>query len=122
MATYDAADLLARCIRLAQRPAVDASMATSDWYALLTEGQAHHFNLYAAHVPHVLMGAPVTLTSADGGVTFPFPNDASGNPLFPLAVEIYDATGPARLLRPSAYFDASGDYVFEGNKIRFPQN
>lgn len=97
-------------------------MPDTTWYALLTEAQAHYFNVYAAHFPYVLFGAPTTLTSSDGGITFPFPNDPAGNPTFPLAVEVYDATGPARVLRPGAYWDASADFVWEGNKIRFPQN
>ena len=39
MATYDSADLLARCQRLALRPSTDEETAAADWFALITEGQ-----------------------------------------------------------------------------------
>lgn len=117
MAQWDSPYLLAAVKALAVRPSVDAAMSDAAWYLLLEMAQTHWTNVLAAQVPWVLMGAPVTLTTADGGVTYTFPSGIA-----PLAVEVYDATGPARLLRPSAYFDASGDYVWESATIRFPQN
>lgn len=117
MAQWDSPYLLAACKALAVRPSTDATMSDSAWYLLLELAQTKWTNIFASQVPWTMMGAPVTLTSADGGTTFTFPGGIQ-----PLAVEVYDATGPARLLRPGAYFDASADYVWEGSVIRFPQN
>ena len=117
MAQWDSAYLLAAVKALAVRPDTDATMPDASWYLLLELAQSHWTNVLSSQVPWVLMGPPTTLTSADGGVTFTFPGGIQ-----PLAVEVYDATGPARLLRPGAYFDASADYVWEGATIRFPQN
>jgi hypothetical protein len=116
VASFDAADLLARVKVLAQRPVPDESVPDATWYSLLTEAQAHWTNVFATQVPFVLMSAPVSLTTSDGGFTYQFPNS-----IYPLAVEVYDTTTPARLLRPSSYWDSSGDYVWEGHQIRFPQ-
>ena len=113
--SYESADLLSRAKRLAQRPSSDEEMSDADWYALLTDAQRYYHGLVALHAPYVLMGAPVLLTSSDGGATYDF---AAG--VFPLAVEVYDSpTG--RLLRPGTYWDTNGDYVWEGNKIRIPR-
>jgi len=112
--SYDSADLLSRVKRLAQRPTSDEEMSDADWYALLTDAQRYYYGLFAVHCPYVLMGAPVLLTSTDGGYTYPF---ASG--VFPLAVEVYDSlTG--RLLRPGTYWDSNADYVWESTQIRIP--
>jgi hypothetical protein len=113
MATWDSADLLARCKRLSNRPSTDVGTADADWYALLTEAQAQWYDTYSAQVPYVLMGSPQTLTTADSGVTYTFPSSVT-----PLAVELYD--GNYRLLKPTTFYDTGGDYVWEGNKIRFP--
>jgi hypothetical protein len=119
MATWDSADLLLRCQRLWMETANAAAMTSGDasssvsWYALLTEAQAQWYDTYAAQVPYVLMGSPQTLTTADSGVTYTFPSSVT-----PLAVELYD--GNYRLLKPTAFYDTGGDYVWEGNKIRFP--
>ena len=116
MATFDSADLLARCRRLAARPTTDTSTLDTDWYALLTEAQATWVNTFAAQAPWVLMVPPTLLTSTDGGITYPFPGC-----VMPLAVELYDALDTGRILKPSSYFDPNGDYVWEGDHIRFPQ-
>ena len=114
MATWDAADLLARCQRESGVPSTTAFPADGDWYAWLTEAQALAYDHFAAQVPWVLMGAPVTLTTADSGATYTFASS-----IVPLAVEIYDAN--YRLLKNGAFWDRSADYVWEGNKIRFPR-
>ena len=115
MALWDRSDCLARCKRVALRPANDTQMADADWYALLTEAQAHYQPVFAAHFPSYYWSAPTQMTSADGGATYTF----SGS-ITPLKVEIYDSpTG--NLLRPSAYWDGSGGYVWEGSRIRFPE-
>jgi len=116
MALWDSSDLLSRVKFLSNRPTTDESVTDAQWYSLITEGQSHWTNVISAQAPWVLMGPPTALTSTDGGVTFPFPGC-----VFPLAVEMYDTTTPARLLRPCTYWDSSGDYVWEGDHIRFPQ-
>lgn len=119
MATWDAADLLARLRTTVNRPSTDESLTDAIGYQLLTEGQAHWTNTIAAQAPWVLMGAPTLLVSTDSGTTYPF-IDASSNSIAPLAVEIYDALA-GRLLKNGAFWDSSADYVWEGTKIRFPR-
>ena len=88
-------------------------MADADWYALLTEAQAEWYATFATYVPFVLMGAPTAMSTADSGATYTFSSS-----VYPTGgLEVYDsATG--RLLRPAAYWESAGDYVWEGNKIR----
>ena len=116
MATWDSADLLARCKRLALRPTTDEETADADWYALLSEAQAHWQPVFAAHFPYYYWSAPTVMSTADSGATYTF----SGS-ITPLRVEIYDAPNGV-LLKPCTYWDASGDYVWESSKIRWPQN
>jgi hypothetical protein len=92
-------------------------MSDPAWYLLLELAQSYWTGVFAVHFPYLMMSAPTALTTADGGLTYTFPGG-----IYPLAVELYDATGPATLLRPGAYFDSSADIVWEGNQIRFPQN
>lgn len=114
MANWDSPDLLARFKRLAQRPVTDSSLADSDIYALLTEGEGYWLGQWATHFPWLLWTAPTLLTSADGGVTYTFPGAIT-----PIKVELYSSLqGP--LLRPGAYWDGSCDYVWEGNRLRIP--
>lgn len=96
--------------------AADTTEADS-WYALLSEAQAEWYQTFAAMVPWVLISAPTTLTTADGGLTYTFPSGVT-----PIYVELYDTTTSGRPLRPGAYWDPSADYVWEGSKIRFPQS
>ena len=114
MALWDAAELLARCKRMAGVPTTTEFPADADWYAWLTEAQAHWYNVFAAQAPWVLMGAPQTLTTADSGATYTFPSSVT-----PLAVEVYDSQYD--LMKNGAFWDRSADYVWEGNKIRFPR-
>jgi hypothetical protein len=115
MASYDSADLLSRCKRLADVPDVDEGFDDTDWYALLTDAQHYYYGEFATHVPHVLMSAPTLLTTSDGGYTYALPSS-----LVPLHLEIYDsATG--RLLKHGAYWDSNADYTLEGTKIRRPR-
>ena len=114
MSTYDSADLLARCKRLADVPGVDEGFDDDDWYALLTDAQHHYYSEYATYVPHVLISAPTLLTSTDSNYTYNMPSS-----VVPLYVEVYDST-TGRLLRPGAYWDGQSDYVWEGTRIRIP--
>ena len=115
MANYDSADLLARFNLHAGRPSSDASLTDAQKYEYLSDAQHEVARMIAVHCPHAMMTAPTQMSTSDSGLTYTF----SGS-VVPLAVEIYEsATG--RLLRPCAHFDAAGDYVWEGSKIRFPK-
>jgi len=115
VATWDTADLVARCQRQSGVPSTTEFPATADWYAWLTEAQAFYYGVWATHCPWFLMSGPTLLTSSDSGATYPLPSSTRV-----LAVEIYDTNPNGRLLRPGAYWDAGADYVWEGNQIRIP--
>ena len=116
MATWDSADLLARCKRQSGVPSTTEFPADTDWYAWLTEAAGYYTSVWATHCPWFLMSAPTLLTSADGGYTYPLPTSTRV-----LAVEIYDTNPRGRLLRAGAFWDPGADYVWEGNQIRIPQ-
>jgi hypothetical protein len=83
---------------------------------MLTDAHAYWYGQVAVHCPYVLFGAPTTMVTADGGVTYTFPSDTE-----PLAVEVYaSATGPE--LKASSFGDGDGDYVWEGSRIRMVTN
>lgn len=120
MALWDAADLLERCQRAADRPTTDESMAPADWYAFLTEAQFEWITHLASICPATQYGAPVQLVSADGGYTYDFPDDADGDPLFPMGQLEIRATRSGALLQPGNDWSDRGDYVPEGTRIRMP--
>ncbi len=120
MANYDSADLLSQCQVLAQRPATDAQQTPAIWYSFLSRGQDHWMGQLANHVPGVNMSDPTLMTSADSGETYTFGTDADGDNIEPLAVVVFQAKD-GRILTPGVYWDDNADYVFEGNKIRFPR-
>lgn len=75
----------------------------------------------SAHVPEVNYGDPTKLVTSDSGVTYEFPDNYVGSGVTEVfACEIYDTLLRGRLLKPATFWSASGDYVFEGDKIRFP--
>jgi hypothetical protein len=110
----DAADLLDRAKRLGGVPTTTEFPADADWYAWITEAHAHWVAVIAAQAPWAMTEAPILLTSADSGETYTFAGSIS-----PLTVELYD-TKDGRLLAPAGYHNSGGDYVWEGDKIRFP--
>jgi len=115
MALWDTADLLARCKRQAKRPSTDMAVVDGDWYAWLTEAQVKWVTQIATHVPHAMYGDPVKLTTSDSGLTYQFPGGA-----VPLGqIEVRESpTG--RILIPCAEWETGGDFVPEGDQIRFP--
>jgi hypothetical protein len=122
MATWDKADLLARCKREAGLPAVTEFPADTDWYAWLTEAQHEWMRELAAHAPEYNYCAPTLLVSSDSNYTYKFPSPWSGETgvyRSVYACEVYDRRDGA-LLRPTAYWGGA-DYVFEGDKIRMPR-
>jgi hypothetical protein len=122
MALYTTAGLLAFVKQAARRPSSDVAMPDSQWYIYLSRGQREWLQVIGTVAPEANMTAPTLLTSADGGVTYTFGNDADSTPIMPLGhVELYD--GPrGTLLRPGTYDDPGADYVIEGNIVRFPGN
>lgn len=118
MATYDSAYLLAQFDRYAGRPATDAITPTTK-YQWLAEAQNQIIADIASRAPEVLYGAPVLMTSSDGGFTFDFGTDANGYPLFPFGkVGIYTDLNAI----PSISWNEGLDYLGEGTRIRIPNN
>lgn len=114
---YDSADLLARCKRKARRPATDESYGTADWYSDLTEAQADAIAWLVTRAPDAQYGAPVLLTSTDGGATYGFGTDGDGEAEFPIGhCEIY----ASKRHIPDEPLEPMVDFVLEGTKIRIP--
>ena len=87
-------------------------MSDSGWYSLLTEAQDYWVKVVAQHAPDLLAAAPVTLSTADSGLTYTFATE----PLF--VIEITTGQG-GRALRNGAYNDPQAEFVWEGtSKIR----
>lgn len=120
MAQWDSADLLSKFKLYANRPTTDEALSDAQIYTLLTQAQAQQMAKLAVYAPHAQMGDPVALTTADGGVTYTFGTDDDGNPIFPLAAQVY-ARIDGRELHASTW-DSAGDFVIEGNTIRAPGN
>lgn len=123
MADWDSADLLARLKRTAAIPATTEYPTDAQAYQLLSEAQHYWMMEMATHVPESQYTAPRQLTSADGGVTYTFPNPWPGGSgtVEAYACEIYDRID-GRRLTPGAFWQPERDYVFEGNLIRFAGN
>jgi len=110
------AELLAGFKTFAQRPATDESLSDAQIYVLLSKGQEKCYEMFAAHFPEILYGAPTKMVTADSGATYTFASS-----VFPYgSVEIRSSRKGA-LLVPTTDWGA-GDYVWEGSKIRMPNN
>jgi hypothetical protein len=121
MGLYTSADLVQRCQDEAQLPVDDEAMSPTKWYRLLTEAQTLWFPQVAAHLAHVMLGAPELLTSDDGGVTYTFGLDDDGRPVVPMAVRVFrreqDAYEPEGA---SAWGLTTGvDYLMLGDRLEF---
>lgn len=121
---WDSLNLRRKLLNKIRRPAADEDLLEPDGvtdatYDLLSEAQDYWVNIIAATRPEPLYGAPVQLTTADGGYTYTFGNDAEAQPIFPLGhVEIRE-TRNGNILIPTADW-GSGDFVMEGDRIRIP--
>lgn len=117
------ADLLARCKRVAQLPAIDESMPDSTWYDLLTEAQHEWIMKLAARFPHHFYGAPTKLTTADGGKTYTYGVGPDGSQTVPFGhVELFAMDG-GRPMYSTTYESPSYDgFLFEGAVVRMPRN
>lgn len=118
MAEWDSADLLAKMKLFAKRPTVDAALSDpADYYTWLTEAQREWLTTLAVHVPEANIGAPVKLVTADGGLTYTYPNGAWPEGHVELRVS---RTGV--LLVPGSEFDVDADFTVEGAGIRMVNN
>jgi hypothetical protein len=115
MADWDSADLLARVKALTDSPTLDNSMTDAKWYTLLSNAQQRMYRVVASHVPEVLVGAPLALSTADGGYTYTFANSVVP---MGLAEVRHGTTG--EILIPGAAFSDYADFVWEGATIRMP--
>lgn len=113
MAFLDSQDLLARCKRLANRPATDDLVADADWYAWLTEGQQVLVAKLATVAPHAMLTVPTLITSSDGGYTYTFASSQ-----YPLAVTLYETEADI----PSFPLVPGVDYTWEGDVVRMPDD
>lgn len=83
----------------------------------LADAQEAVYADMAPMAPHIFVGPPTLLTSADGGVTYTFSST------FPFAhVEVYAQESGGRELFATTYGNTGGDFVIEGTKIRAPGN
>lgn len=119
MAQYDTADLLAKCKLYARRPATDLSMPDTSWYTMLTDAQPGVYKELFSCFPDLAYGAPLLMTTADGGLTYGF---GAGTDTFarrPMGhAEIYQSLAgiPDDPLVPGT------DFLFEGSVIRMLSN
>lgn len=119
MALWDTADCLQRCKDDSRRANIAADAAVTDamWYRWLTEAQEKAYADIFSSFPDYAYSAPQLLTSADGGFTYTFGNDADGDPIRPFGhAEIY----PSLSAIPDSPLEPGIDFIFEGGLIRFP--
>lgn len=116
MAYSTSAELLAGFKFFAQRPATDESLTDAQIYTLLSAGQVKCYEILAAHCPAVLYGDPALMSTADSGYTYTFASS-----VFPFgSVEIRSSRTGGLLIPTTDWGD--GDYVWEGDTIRMPNN
>jgi hypothetical protein len=117
---YDQAWLFQRLRRELRRPQNDQALSKEVAYEYLTEAQDDVFRMIAAIAPEENYGAPVAMTTTDGGYTYQFGFEPTGEAIEPLGhVEVYSSLTGLPLVAGS-YFDPNTDYVIEGSSIRFP--
>lgn len=93
----------------------DELWAPDDIDSCLSDAQEEVFGEMIPRVPLAFVGAPVLLTTSDGGITYDFPSYPFGH------VEVYAKLANGRELVPTK-FNAWGDFLLEGAKIRTPGN
>lgn len=119
MTIYASADLLAACKLYARRPASDQAMPNDSWYSLLTLAQGEVYPALFSRFPDLAYGAPILMSTADGGRTYTFGTDADGAAIRPAGhAEIY----PDLASIPDSPLIIGADYLFEGSLIRIPNN
>ena len=123
MAGWASADLLTRFQTYLGRGNGGVMQADELWtdaraYMWIADAQEAVYTELSAMAPSAFVGAPVQLTSADGGVTWTF-----GAGVYPLGhVEVYAQESGGRALLASSYGTIGGDFIIEGDTIRTPGN
>ena len=118
MASFDTADCLVQIRRQCRIQDVTEYPADADLYAFLRDGENRVKHEVGSMCPEILRGAPVLMTSADGGYTYTFGVDGESNAIAPIGhVSIY----PSRSQIPFEPLISGVEYVFEGTKIRFTE-
>lgn len=110
------AELLTEIKRRAGRPSTDAETSDTQWYNHLTVGQEYLYQLFAAHFPEALYGAPTKLSTSDNKV-YTFPSSIT-----PMGKVEIRASRNGELLTPGAEWDTNADFTQEGSQIRIPHN
>jgi len=114
---WASANLLARFKLLAGLPTNSETPVDATIYDYLSLGQEHCYGLWAIHFPHVLVGAPTIMSTADSGKTYTF-----SGAITPMGLVEIRESPTGRLLVPGEEFEPSADYVWEGNQIRIPDS
>jgi hypothetical protein len=105
----DSAELLRRLRLVTRRPESDRDLTLQRAYTFLTDAQVELVYNLSAHIPDILKGAPVKLTTSDNGLTYNFPSDPLGH------IEVYSGPYTDPLIE-APLWSASGDYTREGTK------
>ena len=103
-----------------RRPANDQAVLPDHVWEYLTQAQDELLRMVAMVRPELNYAAPFQLTSIDDNYTFTFGTDEDGNPreVFGM-IELYrDLNG--KPLQAGSFYNRDADYVFEGDRIRFP--
>jgi hypothetical protein len=117
MPAWDGPDCLRRLKYDARRPAVDAAITDPMWYDWLTQSQEEVYGDLFTRFPDFGYSAPQALVTADGGLTYTFGVDSSGDPIWPWGhVELYWTLQSI----PDSPMEPGVDFLFEGGRIRFP--
>lgn len=124
MANWDSADLLQRLIDLLRLPTDDSGnlvtqdTTTTKLYRYLSDAQQTTYNDLNARIPRAFIGAPVLLTSSDGGYTYPI-KDSTGATIY--------ASGSSKVYArlediPDRPLIEGYHYTLEGDLLRIPHN
>lgn len=106
----DSKELLRQLRIVTNRPETDRDLTDAKGYFFLTRAQEQLTYRLATHIPDILKGAPVKLTTKDNGATYEFPVDPLGH------VDIYPAPYAEPLIE-APYWAGYGDYTREGPRV-----
>lgn len=121
MTLMASADLLSDFKFFRGRPTTDEESTDVQIYRLLTLAQQQVAAEITALYPRFVAGAPVAMTTTDGGITYSISGtDEDSLPIVPFGhAEVY-ASNTSGELFGSTYAGREGDVVFEGDAIRIP--
>ena len=115
MAYLDSTDLIARVRKQARIQGQTDFPTDPQLFEWLTDGENFVKAIVATYCPRALITAPVLMTTADGGLTYQYGADASGNAVIPF--------GQVNLFRqladiPDFPLEPEVDFLDEGTQIR----